>query len=66
MWRYSCEDYIASELAEGWGVGGEEGTCVCSTAYNAFLWKGVVIRSTALYGSNAIVVIKLVIWTAGV
>ena len=43
-----------------------EGTCVCSTAYNAFVWKGVVIIITALYGSNVIVVVKLVIWTAGV
>ena len=48
------------------GRGGAEDTCVCSTAYNAFVWKGVVITSTALYGSNAIVVVKLVIWTAGV
>jgi hypothetical protein len=46
--------------------GGGDGTCVCFTAYNAFVWYGVVIRSTALYGSNAIVDVKRVIWTAGV
>jgi len=40
--------------------------CLFYSIERIFFWKGVVIRSTALYGSNAILAVKLVIWPAGV
>jgi len=66
-----CDSYVEIQLQRLYSVGGGGGPggrhmCLFYSIERIFFWKGVVIRSTALYGSNAILAVKLVIWPAGV